>query len=278
VITSYVAFDPFRVDLSNESVHAATRCCSFANMQLPEKTIFLIPVHNEEASIEPLLCEIRAVYGAVPVCFVNDCSRDRTCKVLRRNDCFYLDLPNNLGVGGAMQAGFRYAFEQGYQYAIRIDGDGQHPPSECPVLVERMMAGDVDMVVGSRFLGNGCYRSAWYRQAGIFGLAWTLSKVCRRRITDPTSGFQIVNRAVMGYFAHQYPVDYPEPEALALLSRQGYQSCEVGVSFRARREGRSSIRNWGTIYYLFKVGIALFVDRCRAVDPKYDRVRAEEWI
>ncbi len=252
--------------------------CSFSDMQLPDKTIFLIPVHNEEANIEPLLAEIRALYGSVPVCFINDFSRDRTCRVLRRNHCVYLDLSNNLGVGGAMQAGFRYAFEQGYDYVIRVDGDGQHPPSECVVLVERMMVGDVDMVVGSRFLGSGDYRSTWYRQAGIFWLAWTLSKVCRRTITDPTSGFQMVNRAVIGYFAHQYPVDYPEPEALALLSRQGYRFCEVGVSFRARRMGRSSIRQWGTIYYLFKVGIALLVDRCRAVDPRYDRSCAEEWV
>jgi len=247
-------------------------------MELPEKTLFLIPVHNEEGNIRPLLAEIRALYGSVPVCFVNDCSADRTRQVLRRSDCLYLDLPNNLGVGGAMQAGFRYAFEQGYAYAVRIDGDGQHPPSECAKLVERMLQGDVDMVVGSRSLGDGAYRSAWYRQAGIFGLAWSLSAVCRRKITDPTSGFQMVNRAVLGYFAHHYPVDYPEPEALALLSRQGYRVCEVGVSFRARREGRSSIRHWGTIYYLFKVGIALFVDRCRAVDRNYDRERAEEWV
>ena len=247
-------------------------------MKLPDKTLFLVPVHNEAANVEPLLAEIRAVYGGVPVCFINDCSSDQTRRVLRRNDCRYLDLPNNLGVGGAMQAGFRYAFEQGYDYVIRVDGDGQHPPAECPALVKRMLVGDVDMVVGSRFLGDGDYRSAWYRQAGIFWLAWTLSAVCRRRITDPTSGFQMMNRAVLGYFANQYPLDYPEPEALALLSRQGYRFCEVGVSFRARREGRSSIRHWGTMYYLFKVAVALFVDRCRAVDTRFNRSNVEGWI
>lgn len=243
-----------------------------------DKTIFLIPVHNEEANVEPLLAELRAAFGSVPVCFINDYSRDRTRKVLRQNNCIYLDLPNNLGVGGAMQAGFRYAFEQGYEYAIRIDGDGQHPPAESSALIDRMVSGDVDMVVGSRFLGCGDYRSAWHRQAGIFWLSWSLSAVCRRKITDPTSGFQMVNRAVMGYFSYQYPADYPEPEALALLSRQGYRVTEVGVSFRARNEGRSSIRRWGTFYYLFKVAVALFVDRCRAVDPRFDRDRAEEWI
>lgn len=245
-------------------------------MNTPDKTIFLIPVFNEEANILSLLAEIRAAFGEVPVCFINDCSQDRTRVVLRGADCVFLDLPCNLGVGGAMQAGFRYAFEMGYQYAIRIDGDGQHPPRECSKLLSRMIKGDVDMVVGSRFLGDGEYRSAWFRQLGIHGLSLALSLACRQRITDPTSGFQVVNRAVMRYLGHAYPVDYPEPEALALLSRQGYRFCEEGVKFRARQHGQSSIQHWGTFYYLFKVGIALFVDRCRAVDPRFDRQNVVE--
>lgn len=241
--------------------------------------VLLIPVFNEAANIAPLLAEVRAVLPDLPVCLIDDCSTDATPRILRDLDCDYLSLPCNLGVGGAMQAGFRHAFEQGYDYAVRIDGDGQHPPAECARLIERMARGDVDMVAGSRFLGeNGGYTSAWYRQAGIAGLALALSLVCRRRITDPTSGFQIVNRAVMYYFAHHYPADYPEPESLALLSRQGYRFCEVPVAFRARWHGISSIQTWGTFYYLFKVGVALFVDRCRTVDPRYDRENVEEML
>lgn len=244
-------------------------------IQLPTKTIFLIPVFNEMDNVEPLLTELRGCVGDVPVCFINDCSTDRTAHVLRSAGCFYLNLPCNLGVGGGMQAGFRYAFDHGYDYAIRIDGDGQHPPAECVSLVKRMAEGDMDMVVGSRFLGEPSYTSTWYRQVGIFGLAWILSMACRRNITDPTSGFQMVNRAVMYFFAHQYPVDYPEPESLALLSRQGYRFCEVPAKFKARERGVSSIKKWGTVYYMFKVGVALFVDRCRAIDPRYDRKNAE---
>ena len=238
---------------------------------LPPKTIFLIPVFNEEANIAPLLAELRSVYPAAPVCFINDCSLDGTAYTLLGTGCQYLNLPCNLGVGGAMQAGFKYAFERGFRYAIRIDGDGQHPPAECQKLVERMAMGDVDMVVGSRFLGERSYTSTLFRQAGIRGLAAMLSVACRQRITDPTSGFQMVNRAVMYYFAHQYPVDYPEPESLALLSRQGYRYGEVAAQFRARERGASSIRSWHTLYYMFKVSVALFVDRCRAVDPRFDR-------
>lgn len=238
---------------------------------VPAKTIILIPAYNEAPNLGALYAEIRKCFPDVPVCFIDDCSTDETVQVLRTLSCHYLSLPCNLRVGGAMQAGFRYAVEKGYEYAIRLDGDGQHPPAECARLIERMARGDVDMVVGSRFLGVRSYSSTLFRQVGILGLAWMLSVACRRRITDPTSGFQMVNRSVMQYFAHQYPSDYPEPESLALLSRQGYRCCEVEARFQARAHGDSSIRMWGTVYYMFKVSVALFVDRCRAVDSRFNR-------
>ncbi len=242
---------------------------------IPPKTVILIPVYNEASNVGPLCGEIMDCFPEAEVCFIDDGSTDGTLRLLQRLPCRYLALPCNLGVGGAMQAGFRYAFENGYEYAIRLDGDGQHPPGECEKLVERMSAGDVDMVVGSRFLGDRSYTSSWYRQIGIFGLAAMLSTACRRRITDPTSGFQMVNRAAMYFLSLQYPADYPEPEALALLSRQGYRCTEVAVRFRARHRGQSSIQTWGTLYYLFKVSVALFVDRCRAVDSKCNRQTVE---
>ena len=233
--------------------------------------ILLVPAFNEEANIASLLAEIRTAWPDIPVCVIDDHSLDGTRRLLQSAGCDHLHLPCNLGVGGAMQAGFRYALEKGFDFAIRLDGDGQHPPAECRKLIERMAVDDMDMVVGSRFLGQRSYTSTWFRQAGIFVLARALSLICRRRITDPTSGFQIVNRAVMRYFAHQYPGDYPEPESLALLSRQGYRVCEVGTAFRPRATGCSSIRRWGAFFYVFKVGVALFVDRCGAVDPRFDR-------
>lgn len=240
------------------------------------RMVFLIPVYNEEQNILPLLEELKATWPGIPICVIDDHSTDATRRLLRARGVDHLHLPCNLGVGGAMQAGFRYAYEQGYDYAIRLDGDGQHPPAECAAMLERMALGDVDMVVGSRFLGQPSYTSTLVRQLGIFTLAQALSLICRRRITDPTSGFQIVNRPVMHYFADQYPGDYPEPESLALLSRQGYGVCEVATAFRPRERGRSSICRWGAFFYVFKVGIALFVDRCRAVDLRYDRQQMEE--
>ncbi len=234
-------------------------------------TLLLIPVFNEAENIAALNAEIRAALPGIEVCWINDGSSDGSDREIRATGRRWLNLPCNLGIGSALQTGFRYALDEGFEYAIRLDGDGQHPPDQCIRLAERMRRDDVDLVVGSRFLADGGYRTAWHRQAGIYALAWLLSRACRRRITDPTSGFQMANRAAMAYFAHHYPADYPEPEALALLSRQGYRCCEVPVVFRPRRAGVSSIRHWGTLFYAFKVGVALFVDRFRAVDPLFDR-------
>lgn len=237
------------------------------------QSLIVIPAFNEEAAIPDLLREVRAAAPGTPIVVVNDCSRDRTAAVAGEHGARVLDLPCNLGVGGAVQAGFRYAFEQSYRYVIRCDGDGQHPPSEIPKLVAAMAAGDADLVVASRFLdddGTG-YRSTALRSAGIRGLALLLSIICRARVTDPTSGFQMLNRPMICCFAHTYPVDYPEPESLALLRRQGYRFKEVAANFRPRRTGRSSIHSWGACYYALKVGLALVVDRARNVDARYAR-------
>jgi glycosyltransferase involved in cell wall biosynthesis len=240
------------------------------------QSLLLIPAFNEEQSIGPLLAEIRALYPYLNLLVINDASTDRTLDVLRREKAPVLNLPCNLGIGGAMQAGLAYAFEQGWRYAIRCDGDGQHPPSEIPRLVEAMRSGDADLVIGSRFLAKNSYTSTAVRSVGIRGLAVFLAWICRAPVTDPTSGFQMVNRLLMGFFARSYPLDYPEPESLSLLRRQGYTFKEVGTCFRARTAGRSSIGWRHTWYYAVKVALALVVDRARPVDVRYARHNMEE--
>ncbi len=238
-----------------------------------KQSLIIIPAYNEEAALPSLLAEIRQAAPGAAIAVINDCSLDHTASVARRNGALVLDLPCNLGVGGAIQAGFQYAFKRGYHYVIRCDGDGQHPPSEIPKLVEAMKSGEVDLVIGSRFLNDEetCYKSTRFRSLGIHGLAFLLTVICRTRVTDPTSGFQMLNRPLLAYFSHSYPLDYPEPESLALLRRQGYRFREVGTRFRARTTGTSSIKSWGALYYLFKVGLALIVDRARTVNPRYAR-------
>jgi hypothetical protein len=142
-----------------------------------------------------------------------------------------------------------------------------------------MEQGDVDLVVGSRFAGGAGrsgYQSTGMRKLGISLLAGALSRICRQTVTDPTSGFCLLNRPMLRYFSHRYPSDYPEPEALALLCRQGYRFAEVGIAFRERQSGVSSIGSWDALYYMIKVGLALVVDRLRPVDPRFERSRAPE--
>ena len=238
-----------------------------------KKTLVIIPAYNEQAALPGLIDEVRKAAPGTDILVINDCSLDRTAKVARAQGVLVLDLPCNLGVGGAVQSGFRYAFSHGYSYIIRCDGDGQHPPSEIPKLLAAMRVGDVDLVIASRFLENDkdSYKSTTFRYAGIRGLAFVLSLICRARVTDPTSGFQMMNRPLISYFSRSYPLDYPEPESLALLRRQGYRFREVGARFRPRITGVSSIHSMGAFYYLLKVGLALLVDRARTVNVRYAR-------
>lgn len=238
-----------------------------------KKTLVIIPAFNEQAALPELIAEVRAAVPETAILVINDCSLDRTADVAREQGVLVMDLPCNLGVGGAVQAGFRYAYSQGYSYIIRCDGDGQHPPSEIPKLIAAMKLGDVDLVIASRFLENdqNSYKSTTFRHAGIRGLAFLLTLICRARVTDPTSGFQMMNRPLISYFSRSYPLDYPEPESLALLRRQGYRFREVGARFRPRVTGVSSIHSWGAFYYMLKVGLALAVDRARPVNIRYAR-------
>ena len=236
-----------------------------------QQSIVLIPAFNEEAALGPLLDEVKALFPALAVAVINDCSADGTAAVARAHGAMVLDLPCNLGVGGAMQTGFAFACARGFRYAIRLDGDGQHPPAAIPQLFATMRQTGADVVIGSRFLGNGTVTSSRWRSVGIGVLSALLSYACRQRITDPTSGFQLVNAVALRFFAATYPADYPEPESLALLTRQGYGVAEAPVAFRVRQGGGSSIWGRTAFYYALTVILALLVDRARAVNPRLVR-------
>lgn len=236
------------------------------------RAVVVIPAYNEEASIGALLAELRTHVPHLPVVVVCDGSRDRTAALAREGGATVLDLPCNLGVGGAVQAGFQYALSNGFAMAVRIDGDGQHPPSEIPQMLDTAERTSSDLVVGSRFSSAGMHTSTVFRYLGIKLLALFLSAICRKRLNDPTSGFWVVKRPLLHYFAHEYPVDYPEPEALALMRRLGYSFEEMPTTFRPRLAGCSTIGGWGTLYYALKVGFALLVDRVRVIDPRYARM------
>jgi glycosyltransferase involved in cell wall biosynthesis len=225
--------------------------------------VAIVPALNEEASIGGVIEEIRAFDASFVVVVIADGSTDRTAEVAAEHGACVLRLPFNLGIGGAVQTGFRYAWEQGAQIVVRVDGDGQHDPAELGAVLAPVLAGHADVAVGSRFVGTDGYRSSRARRVGIRVLAWTVSAIVRQRVTDPTSGFQALNRKALALFAADYPHDYPEVEATVMAHRCRLRMQEVPVTMRERGGGRSSINALHSVYYMLKVLLALFFDLFR---------------
>ena len=234
------------------------------------RRVALVPAFNEEANVGRVVDEIRAFDPSLDVVVVDDGSYDRTAEVAHEHGATVVRLPFNLGIGGAVQTGFRFAFEHGYDLAVRIDGDGQHDPSQLDRILAPVVRGEADIAVGSRFAGDrDGYRSSRSRRLGIRLLAWVVSRIVGRRVTDTTSGFQALNRRAIELFAHDYPHDYPEVEATIMVSRHRLRSVEVPVSMRERGGGRSSITALRSVYYMVKVLLAIFVGLFRRnVVPK----------
>jgi hypothetical protein len=224
------------------------------------KRIAIVPALNEEGAIGLVIDEIRAFDGSFDIVVVDDGSADRTGRVAAERGAHVLRLPFNLGIGGAVQTGFRFAFENGYDLAVRVDGDGQHDPSELPKIVAPVLAGKADICVGSRFAGERSYRSSRSRRAGIHLLAWIVSRIIGQRVTDTTSGFQALNRRGIALFAADYPHDYPEVEATVMVAKHRLRLVEVPVTMRERAAGRSSITAVRSVYYMAKVLLAIFVN------------------
>lgn len=219
---------------------------------MSKNVLVIIPAYNEEAAIRNTLLTLiqTCPYDYI---VVNDGSTDRTQDILDGYGFHHLDLPINLGIGGAMQTGYRYAFRKGYQYAIQLDADGQHNPKDLERLVTEIKQSGCDMVIGSRFLEKTNYKGSPFRRIGILyfcGLLYCLSQI---KITDPTSGYRIVNRNVIREFAHHYPVDYPEVEVIAKLAKKGYKIKEIKVEMNRRQGGKSSITPLKSLYYMTKV-------------------------
>ena len=193
----------------------------------------------------------------VPV-VVNDCSeKDSTKEIIAGLKCIPLNLPINLGIGGAVQSGIKYAFDNGFEYAIQIDGDGQHPPKFIPVLLEEMQKNNWDVAIGSRFITNEGFQSTLLRRSGIKYFQWLLKLITTESVSDPTSGMRMMNRKTMEFLYEYYPDEYPEPEALILYHRKGLKFGEVPVHMNDRLGGQSSISGFGSVYYMFKVTIAI---------------------
>ncbi len=229
------------------------------------KLLVIVPAYNEQGSIENVVHRICAASASYDVLVINDCSKDKTAAILREMGANYIDLPLNLGIGGAMQTGYLYAINNGYDFAIQVDGDGQHDPREISKMESRMQEGDVDMVIGSRFIKKTDYNQKFMRMLGINIFSLATRFLIGQSVKDATSGFRLANRKVIEYFAYNYPSDYPEPEVLVGLSRRNLKVVEIPVKMYARESGISSINMMKSAYYMIKVFFAMVIDKIRKV-------------
>ena len=231
------------------------------------KILVIVPAYNEEMNIAAVVRNISDARtlladAVLDVAVVNDGSTDNTLKAAETTEAVVINLPYNLGIGGAVQTGFRYALENDYDIAIQIDGDGQHDPKFLPALIAPITAGSYDVVIGSRFLDTGRtgFRSTFLRRIGIKVFEWINSIIIGQKITDNTSGFRAFNKKAIALLSEEYPSDYPEPETVIMLGLRKFRIAEIPVIMRERQGGRSSIHSWISAYYMVKVLLAIFVN------------------
>lgn len=227
----------------------------------PLSILVIIPAYNEEASIGSVIRDIRQHAPEADILVINDGSSDRTESRAREAGAKVLTLPYNVGIGGGMQTGYLYAKQMGYDVAVQMDADGQHPAGELPKLIAGI-AGQ-DLVIGSRFLGAATFRSSAVRRMGIAFFSRLVSWVTGERFTDTTSGFRAAGRKVIELYASYYPTDYPEVESIVYLKRQGCRIAEIPVEMRPRTTGRSSITPWRSAYYMVKVTLSVLMSALR---------------
>lgn len=226
------------------------------------KILIIIPAYNEEENIKETVEKIEKHNEKLDYVVINDGSTDNTEKILRENNINHIKLINNLGIGGAVQTGYKYAYENGYDIAIQFDGDGQHDVNYVKKICNPIINGQADMCIGTRYLDKSSskFQSTFMRRLGANIISIFIRIFAGKKITDPTSGFRAVNKKVIKEFAQNYPTEYPEPESTVSLLVNGYNVEEVPVSMNERKGGVSSIRLWKTADYMVKVVLAIIVD------------------
>ncbi|HEY3490294.1 MAG TPA: glycosyltransferase family 2 protein [Candidatus Deferrimicrobiaceae bacterium] len=226
------------------------------------KTMVLIPAYHEDKSIGAIVSTLRATLP-YDVVVINDGSPDDTSEVARSAGAIVLDLPCNLGIGGAVQTGYLFARENGYEAVVRIDADGQHEIGDIPAMLEPIFQGRADAVIGSRFLGETEYRGTFLRRFGIRYFCILVRLFTGYRVTDPTSGYFAINRKLVDFYSQHYPSDYPEVDAYILMHHMHARAVEIPTRMHSRTEGKSSITPLGSVYYMVKVTLSFFINCIR---------------
>lgn len=224
------------------------------------KLLIIVPAFNEEATISGVVASVKKHVPYADIVVVNDGSRDMTAKRASESGAIVLNHVFNMGIGATMQTGYKYARSRGYDVAVQVDGDGQHPADQIEKLIKPVMEKKADIAVGSRFLGEGDYRPSLARSAGMVFFSRLVSAIINEKVTDTTSGFRAAGRECIEFFSSRYPDDYPEVEALVLLHKRGFSIMEVPVRMYERGGGRSSITPLKSVYYMAKVFLAILVD------------------
>ena len=229
-----------------------------------DRLLIIVPAYNEEGAIAGVVHEVHSTLPGVPVLVIDDCSGDGTRLAAESAGAHILPLPHHLGLGGCVQAGYKLAFELGFDFVIRVDGDGQHDPRSIPLILDRLKSSGCQMVIGSRYLsGTGEGYTSAARGLGIQLFRAILRPIIGKDVTDPTSGFVGVNREALALFSRSFPLEYPEIEALVVLQRKRFHFEEVPCVFRPRRTGRSSITASKSLRYMVHVLLGVFVNILR---------------
>ncbi len=227
---------------------------------MKKKILVIVPAYNEEESIQAVISDIRTHLPDADICAVDDGSQDSTYNKILSTGINAIKHPYNLGIGGAMQTGFKFARENDYDIAVQIDGDGQHRADQAAKIIEPLERQEANVAIGSRYIEKTGYGSTFQRKVGSKIFSGILSLLTSQKVTDPTSGFRACDKSAIRHFAHDYPEDYPEPEAIVLLHKVGLTSLEVPVSMAERSGGKSSITPIRSVYYMIKVLLAIFIE------------------
>ncbi len=227
------------------------------------KKIVIIPAYNEISNIRTTVQDILDHAPGFDYVIINDCSQDGTMRFCTEQGMNIINLPVNLGIGGAVQTGYLYAWRNGYDVAVQFDGDGQHDASYLGEMADFLQVQQADMVIGSRYIKKEGFQSSGIRQFGIRYFSALIKLLTGKRVTDPTSGMRMVNRDVMKIYSEDYPVDYPEPESVVTILRMGKKVSEIPVIMRERQGGVSSISPRKAVYYMIKVTLAILMECLR---------------
>jgi glycosyltransferase involved in cell wall biosynthesis len=226
---------------------------------LKSKALIIVPAYNEQDSLPRTISELRFNAPSFDIVIVNDGSTDNTSQVAKQIGEKVIDLPFNLGIGGAVQTGFKYALQSGYDIVVQVDADGQHDACSLSSMIEPIISGKADIVVGSRYLGDNLLKMSPVRNLGIKYFSWLTSRLIGQKITDCSSGYRVFNRKTMHFFSDNYPVDFPDAEALILAHQHNLKILEVPAQFKKRLKGKSSLHVFRFLFYPIKETLSILM-------------------